>query len=160
MSPNVDPCSSSAWTTEGSRCYHFFSQDGLSYPEMQSQCKRVGGELARIDNAKQDALVMSLAGTSRAYIGLTDAIDEGHFKWSDGTDPAYTNWSPGEPNDFQDVGGEDCVITNWGGKWNDIKCVANDVSEGYVCSADVIPTSKTHVFWCPYVVPPPVVDAT
>ena len=107
---------------------------------MQANCKRVGGELARIDNVKQDAIVRWLVGSSRAFIGLTDRIKEGQFKWSDGTTPIYTNWSPGEPNDYQKVGGEDCVVVNWGaGKWNDVKCVSNDASEGYVCSAKVIP---------------------
>lgn len=113
---------------------------------MQAQCKRAGGELARIDNAKQDALAMKLAGKSRAFIGLTDRIQEGKFKWSDGSDPAYTNWAPGEPNDAKTVGGEDCVVINWkGDKWNDVKCVSNEYSEGYVCSAEVVPTSKTYV---------------
>ena len=94
--------------------------------------------MARIDNAKQDALVQFLAGKSRAFIGLTDRVTEGKFKWSDGSRPRYTNWSPGEPNDYQKVGGEDCVVVNWkGNKWNDVKCVSNVYSEGYVCSADV-----------------------
>ena len=67
-------CDSSAWKTEGNRCFRFYSQDGLSYAQMQAQCKRAGGQLARIDNAKQDALAMSLAGKARAFIGLTDYI--------------------------------------------------------------------------------------
>ena len=108
---------------------------------MQANCKRAGGELARIDNAKQDAFVRALAGKSRAFIGLTDRIVEGKFKWEDGTSPVYTNWYPGEPNDLKKIDGEDCVIINWHGeKWNDAKCTANDYSEGYVCSANVVPT--------------------
>ena len=107
---------------------------------MQANCKRVGGQLARIDNVKQDALVRLLVGKSRAFIGLTDRTKEGQFKWSDGSTPVYTDWSPGEPNDYQKVGGEDCVVVNWyGSKWNDVKCVAGSASEGYVCSAKVIP---------------------
>ena len=107
---------------------------------MQAQCKRAGGELARIDNAKQDALAMKLAGKSRAFIGLTDRTKEGQFTWSDGTSPVYTDWSPGEPNNYQKVGGEDCVVVNWGAsKWNDVKCVSSEASEGYVCSAKVVP---------------------
>ena len=100
--------------------------------------------MARIDNAKQDALAMSLAGKSRAFIGLTDRIKEGQFKWSDGSTPVYTNWSPGEPNDYQKLGGEDCTIINWNKKWNDAKCTSNGYSEGYVCSADVVPRSEAH----------------
>merc|ERR1719362_2069276 len=129
-------CNNPAWKTSGNRCYRFYSKDGLNYAQMQAQCKRAGGELARIDNAKQDALAMKLAGKSRAFIGLTDRIKEGKFKWSDGSAPAYTNWAPGEPNDYKKIGGEDCTVINWhGNKWNDVKCTSNDASEGFVCSA-------------------------
>ena len=136
-------CNNPAWKTSGNRCYRFYSKDGLNYAQMQAQCKRAGGELARIDNAKQDALAMKLAGTSRAFIGLTDRIKEGQFKWSDGSAPTYTNWAPGEPNDSKTVSGEDCVVINWkGDKWNDVKCSSNQWSEGFVCSSDVIPASR------------------
>ena len=138
---HVDPCDDAYWKTEGNRCYRFYPQDDLNYPQMQATCQRAGGELARIDTAKQDALVQALAGTSRAFIGLTDRIVEGSFTWEDGTAPDYTNWSPGEPNDSQAVDGEDCVIINWkGDKWNDVKCNSNKWSEGFVCSAKAIPT--------------------
>ena len=132
-------CDNKKWTTEGDRCYRFFSQDGLSYQQMQAKCVQAGGELARVDNEKQATLVGKLAGKSRAFIGLTDAASEGHWMWADGTAPSYTNWAPGEPNDLTKIGGEDCAIINWNspGKWNDGKCASNDYSEGYVCSAVV-----------------------
>ena len=135
------PCATSDWTTEGNRCYRFYPQDDLNYPQMQATCQRAGGEMARIDNAQQDALVQSLAGQSRAFIGLTDRIHEDDFRWADGSCPAYTNWHPDEPNDYR---GEDCVMINYnGGYWNDVMCNPNGSSEGYVCSADVTPTSET-----------------
>lgn len=112
---------------------------------MQSQCKRVGAELAHIDDAKQNAVAISLVGKSRAFIGLTDAIKEGHFKWPDGTKPSYTNWAPGEPNNRKnDISGdEDCVVINWhGDKWDDVPCKSNKWSEGFVCSARVNPALK------------------
>ena len=106
---------------------------------MQSQCKSTGAELARIDDAKQNALARSLVGKSRAFIGLTDAIKEGHFKWVDGTAPRYTNWAPGEPNNRKNgATDEDCVVINWhGDKWDDVPCSSNQWSEGFVCSAIV-----------------------
>ena len=64
-------CDNPKWTTEGDRCYRFYPQDGLDYPQMQAKCVQAGGVLARIDNAKQDALVHRLAGKSRAFIGAT-----------------------------------------------------------------------------------------
>ena len=136
MHLHTAPCNDPAWTLGGNRCYRFYPKDGLSYTQMQKTCKRAGGELARIDNTQQDALAQFLAGKSRAFIGLTDRNKEGQFKWSDGSTPVYTNWSPGEPNDYQKVGGEDCTVINWNGnKWNDVKCTSNVNSEGFICSA-------------------------
>ena len=114
---------------------------------MQVQCNEAGGELARIDSAKQDQVARALVGKSRAFIGLTDRTKEGKFRWSDGTTPRYTNWAPGEPNDAKTVGGEDCVVINWkGGKWNDVKCNSNQWSEGFVCSAKAIPTGDLMLY--------------
>ena len=129
------PCNDPEWTLGGNRCYRFFNKDGLSYPEMRATCQQAGGDLARIDNTQQDALAQFLAGKSRAFIGLTDRVKEGQFTWTDGTSPIYSNWSPGEPNDY--LGKEDCTVINWhGNSWNDVKCTSNDASEGFVCSAE------------------------
>lgn len=52
---------------------------------------------------------------------------EGGFRWVSGQPVTYTNWYPGEPNEFS--AGEDYVIINWQffqgqttapGDWNDV----------------------------------------
>ena len=82
---------STVWTTEGSLSYLFFSDDGLSYDAMQARCEDVGGELARIDTAAQNAAALRLAGSSRAYIGLNDRESEGTWLWADGSAPATSS---------------------------------------------------------------------
>jgi hypothetical protein len=81
---------STVWTTEGSLSYLFFPDDGLSYDAMQAHCEDVGGELARIDTAAQNAAALRLAGSSRAYIGLNDRESEGIWLWADGSAPAIS----------------------------------------------------------------------
>ena len=57
------------------------------------------------------------------WIGLNDFAQEGTFVWSNGDPVTYTNWYPGEPNDF--LGMEDGVELNlaafygYPNGWND-----------------------------------------
>lgn len=78
----------------------------------------VPGRLVIILSQKQNDFVHGLMpeGEQRAWIGLCDIKEEGAFRWIDGSEPAYTNWSGGEPND---VGGEDCTEMLPDGRWND-----------------------------------------
>ena len=66
------------------------------------------------------------------WIGLNDRMVEGTYVWDgDNTIVNYTNWFPGEPNDFS--GKEDCIqILNgyWGGYWNDNYC---GKTRSYIC---------------------------
>jgi hypothetical protein len=69
------------------------------------------------------------AAVSRAYevdlwTGMTDYADEGQWSWADGSTVSYTNWAPGEPNNFGND--EDCMELGYyaDGKWNDNGCSA------------------------------------
>ena len=52
-------------------------------------------------------------------IGANDIDAEGSWVWTDGSVWNYTNWFPGEPNNFNGV--EHCVIGLIGG-WTDFQC--------------------------------------
>lgn len=56
------------------------------------------------------------------WIGYTDRVTEGAFKWINGQTTSYTNWLPGEPND--NSGNEDYVqliaFNTYSGMWNDM----------------------------------------
>jgi hypothetical protein len=77
------------------------------------------GHLVTIASAAENAFVVSLGGGGdlRPWIGLTDAAAEGDYQWVTGEPLCFTNWSPGEPNDF---GGVEEFIEMFGnGAWND-----------------------------------------
>ena len=56
------------------------------------------------------------------FIGASDRVEEGSFYWeSTGKRLSYTNWAPGQPDNWQN---EDCSGMIFGdpGKWNDGSC--------------------------------------
>ena len=89
-----------------------------TWQQGQSQAQSLGGNLVTInDQAEQDWLVTTFGG-EQLWIGFTDEVTEGQFKWVSGETSTYTNWYPNEPNN---AGNEDYVGMNFGGagKWND-----------------------------------------
>ena len=81
--------------------------------------------LVSIANADENAfLTSSIAdydpGTDW-WIGYADDAVEGRWVWEDGSTSAYTNWEPGQPNNFFD---QDCAeIDPDDGRWNDEYCL-------------------------------------
>jgi len=78
-----------------------------------------GGHLVTINNATEQAWLESVFGTDTLFwIGMNDVNMEGIWEWVSGQAVTYTNWAPGEPNDY--LGIEDYAVMNWdSGKWND-----------------------------------------
>ncbi|WP_292993982.1 PEP-CTERM sorting domain-containing protein [Nitrosomonas sp.] len=81
------------------------------------------GYLATITSSYENWFVANdVASGSTAFIGGSDAGDEGNWTWRAGPETGqsltYTNWASGEPNNNND---EDYILTNWGiGFWNDM----------------------------------------
>lgn len=72
-----------------------------------------------INSRKEQDFITSIH--SWTWIGLSDAEQEGRWKWVDGS---YLQgerfWAEGEPNDARN---EDCVeISPTNRKWNDLNC--------------------------------------
>ncbi|GCL40844.1 hypothetical protein NIES80_05340 [Dolichospermum planctonicum] len=91
-----------------------------TWQQSQAQAQSLGGNLVTVNSqAEQDWLATTFGDSGLLWIGFTDEVTEGQFRWASGETSTYTNWSPGEPNDAN--GGEDYVGMNWGGagKWND-----------------------------------------
>jgi Ca2+-binding RTX toxin-like protein len=93
-----------------------------TWEQAQTQAQSLGGNLVTINSqSEQDFLIGEFGGSEQFWIGLTDKVTEGQFKWINGENSTYTNWSPGQPDN---LGNEDYVGMNFGppgnpGKWND-----------------------------------------
>lgn len=89
-------------------------------------CRSKGADLIKISSLEENQFVQKDGGW---WLGLhRDAINKNIFKWNDGSlsKTAFTNWSPGEPNNVD----EECVEYYSNGEWNDIPC---HVLKGTVC---------------------------
>ncbi|QYX30199.1 lectin-like protein [Sphaerospermopsis torques-reginae] len=98
--------------------FYLLSNAG-TWTQAQAQAVTLGGNLVTVNDAAENQfLVNTFGGSEGLWIGLTDEVTEGTFKWANGEAVTYTNWAPGEPNDF---GGQDYAWINFQnpGKWDD-----------------------------------------
>ena len=110
--------------------YYAIQFGQLTWEQAEAEAQRLGGHLVTIGSAEENSFVTDYArfiyGDQGVWIGLNDAASEGDFVWASGEAAAYTNWYPGEPNNFPTFGGEDYAeLRMWGrnadgGMWNDL----------------------------------------
>uniref|UniRef100_A0A671YZV9 C-type lectin domain-containing protein n=1 Tax=Sparus aurata TaxID=8175 RepID=A0A671YZV9_SPAAU len=105
----------------------------------QLSCLRLGGNLASIQSVSENKFVRGLiyrrcGSYVSAWIGLFDAIQEGKWLWTDGSNTKLRCWAHGEPNNLH--GNENCVEMNFRGTvyWADRPC---SWFRPYVCARTV-----------------------
>lgn len=109
-----------------SNAHTYYLLNPASWTDSEAAAVSLGGHLATIRNAGEQAWMMEQFGSlGSLWIGLSDHEGEGNFRWASGEESSYTNFYPGEPNDAD--GAEDHVMVwdsrygqPWGGRWNDI----------------------------------------
>jgi len=128
---------------QNGHAYYLLSSS--KWTEAEAMAVSMGGHLATIRDAQEDAWVFSTFTNyaDRMWIGLSDAQVEGTFVWSSGDTNTYCNWALGEPNNLGGVPGEDYVLYYPAshadsGKWNDT--TDTDLANGVV---EVVPEPST-----------------
>ena len=120
--------------------------DNRAWTEARDRCGAVGMILAEIGDASENAVLNGLL-PGDGWIGGNDLDVEGDWAWSRGTrfwtgdenggDDNFSNWAPGQPNDFGGGSGQDCArMRTADGTWQDNDCSA---SAPYVCEGSFAP---------------------
>ncbi|XP_074539364.1 uncharacterized protein LOC141800601 [Halichoeres trimaculatus] len=111
------------WTRFNDKCYYFSpSEVKKTWDESRQDCQSRGGDLAK-PKARVELTFVSRSNTF-TWIGLSDRLQEGKWKWVDGTDlKSQGFWKQGEPNNANS--NEDCAeVAKDEGKLNDVPCSA------------------------------------
>jgi hypothetical protein len=105
--------------------HSYYLLTGNTWTESQAEAVRLGGTLAIINDAAEQAWVFGSFSTNgcisrNLWIGLRETAIEGVYAWVDGSPLTYTNWASGEPNN--NVPGESYVHMSPSrpGAWNDL----------------------------------------
>ena len=73
-----------------------------TFAAARAHCQAIGGDLASIHSAAENAEAAALVGEGSALIGFTDSANEGNWIWTDGTVDSYANWDEGQPEYEED----------------------------------------------------------
>ncbi|XP_055765488.1 C-type lectin domain family 4 member M-like [Salvelinus fontinalis] len=120
------------WQIKLESSWYFLSTVKKPWRESRQDCLQRGADLVIVNSDKEQEFLFGL--TKGAWIGLTDSVTEGTWKWVDGTPlttPSY--WYTQQPDNGGDNpanGEEDCVELNtetWrpAKAWNDQSCLHN-----------------------------------
>ena len=115
------------YTQVGSKCLKVVTGPA-NYLNALTSCISMGAKLASIESEAEQDAVYALTGSTGAWLGLTDFLDEGVFSWVDGAAVTYNNWMAGQPNNGENK--QHCVWITPEGEWDDITCKK---TEAYVC---------------------------
>ena len=116
--------------------HSYYRSTGSAYwLDAKTNCAAMGGHLVTVTTSGENSFLYGLWPSG--WIGLTDEVTEGTWKWVTGETYSYTSWNPGEPNN---AGNEDYVQFVGGGKWNDLP---NGYSLPYVIEFEYIVTTSS-----------------
>ncbi|KAM8776123.1 mannose-binding protein A-like isoform 1-T2 [Rhynchonycteris naso] len=91
----------------------------MPFSKVKALCTELQATVATPKNAVENKAIQDVINDP-AFLGITDEVTEGQFVYVTGERLTYSNWKENEPNDHGS--GEDCVILQKNGLWNDISC--------------------------------------
>lgn len=98
----------------------YFRLTSSGWIEAEAQAVAMGGHLATIRNAAENAWIYQKFGNRNIWIGLNDAGTEGSFHWVSGEPATYWNFAGGEPNNNGDEDYVHFYPAIYGSEWNDV----------------------------------------
>jgi hypothetical protein len=110
---------------------YYRSTGSMTWTDARQACANMGGYLVTVTTPAENNFIFNL--WPNGWIGLTDEVVEGQWRWVTGEPFSWSNWNSGEPNN---AGNEDYIQFVSNGKWNDLP----NTSLPYVLEFDYIVT--------------------
>ena len=108
---------------------YYQSNSTMSWTAAKTLCEQNGGHLATITSAGENSYLYQNI-TADGWIGLTDEVTEGTWRWVNGEQFSYSNWGTGEPNNS---GGNEDWVCLW--KTGDRQSYWNDWGSSVILNA-------------------------
>ncbi|XP_036789831.1 CD209 antigen-like protein E isoform X1 [Oncorhynchus mykiss] len=112
--------------------WYFLSTESKTWKESRKDCLERGADLVMINSDKEQTFLFNLK--KRVWIGLTDSVKEGTWKWVDGTPLTTRYWYSKQPDNAGPNGDEDCAEIHKDQSplkaWNDMSC---DSKLNWIC---------------------------
>ncbi|MDJ0506560.1 MAG: lectin-like protein, partial [Nostocales cyanobacterium LE14-WE12] len=98
---------------------YYFLTPARDWSGAQAIAQSAGGNLVTINNQDEQNWLFQRY-KSYVWIGLSDHVQEGVWRWVSGEPVTYTNWLPNQPDNWDGI--EDFVQLNLtgDGRWNDL----------------------------------------
>ncbi|XP_045568754.1 C-type lectin domain family 4 member K-like isoform X1 [Salmo salar] len=104
--------------------WYFLSTESKTWKESREDCLKRGADLVIINSDKEQEFLFNLK--RRVWIGLTDSVNEGTWKWVDDTPLTTRYWYAKQPDNAGPNGDEDCAEIHKDQSplkaWNDMSC--------------------------------------
>ena len=110
---------------------YYRSTGSMTWTDARQACLNMGGHLVTSTSLAENNFLFNL--WPNGWIGLTDEVVEGQWRWVTGEPFSWSNWNGGEPNNSNN---EDYIQFVGGGKWNDLP----NISLPYVLEFEYIVT--------------------
>jgi len=106
----------------------------LPWPMARDNCKALGGQLVVVPDAATWAFVKDLSEGAGLWLGATDEVTTGVWKWVDGSAVKFSVWFKNQPDN---AGGKEHYLVTYKGEWADVQksgAVANGFqTQGFLC---------------------------
>lgn len=104
------------WRVNPANGHAYALTGATSWNDAERTANLFGGNLAALTTqAEASWATQEFGGTH--WIGLNDFQTEGSFAWTTSELATFTNWAPGEPDNFQ---GQHAVVMTANGQWEDV----------------------------------------
>jgi len=78
-------------------------EEGLSWHEARKRCEAMGGYLVCVESKEEAEFIRWMVGGKSIWLGATDEVKEGEWKWVNGKPFTYKNWRDDQPENHVGV---------------------------------------------------------